>query len=713
MGDACFRLSGDAAVSGEQLRELRERCARWNRRANDFFDARARTEKARRCEWYGQSADGRVWDDLNKGETRGLFNGASDLRMRWADRVTLDKQALLIGSLALANVSISGTGAAAQKLAGNMMTLLGWMRRSMGARWLGSWMALTNWYLSDTPAAALMAVRWSRERLLGMKRMAWGDFGQLWMSRELARARDEYEKADAAARVAGWLAALEADAEGSEGVWEMAAALLAEVSGAEMREARRAVRVMAREGEAEFAAETWGAEGPELLAKRFGDDFVVPDNCMRFDGDGMWFVPEWVGLEDLETRGWDEAFVEEVKGQGPLAVLQNGMGQTVTPAGASGSSSREGQRQVVWAYVTGVDGKGRKARYVCVFGSGEGTAFGWRMLRGRAGRWPAALFVREKLGGFVLDSRGVCDLASSDQGMAKALWDGSANNALLGNTPPILAKGHSVRNQMVSPLKVIGMNVNEEFGYMRNPEYPAGSMRVADVVERMCMDYFAMPHKEADAGRVAMRQRAEVAWFLAQACDVVRLMLELAQEEASDEVLAGVTDDAGAPVNLRRADILGSFGVSLEFNADDLDTAKVIEKAKAVGSTILAMDRSQVVDTAPVVSDVLCKLFPDVGPRALRSAEAGRLGEEQDEAKNLAMIRAGVMPVMNTDGLWNYGARLEMYRRMQAENPAVFGDMAPDKLDMLQRWMAALEQQNTQFGENRAIGRTGVEGVGE
>ena len=48
------------------------------------------------------------------------------------------------------------------------------------------------------------------------------------------------------------------------------------------------------------------------------------------------------------------------------------------------------------------------------------------------------------------------------------------------------------------------------------------------------------------------------------------------------------------------------------------------------------------------------------------------------------MIRNGVMPQMDTRGLWNYEARLGMYQRMQEENPAVFQDMAPDKAEMPQ-----------------------------
>ena len=51
------------------------------------------------------------------------------------------------------------------------------------------------------------------------------------------------------------------------------------------------------------------------------------------------------------------------------------------------------------------------------------------------------------------------------------------------------------------------------------------------------------------------------------------------------------------------------------------------------------------------------------------------------------------------------------FQQLQQENPDAIAEMSPTSQEMMQRWLAALEQQNTQFGENAEIGRTGVEGV--
>jgi hypothetical protein len=90
-------------------------------------------------------------------------------------------------------------------------------------------------------------------------------------------------------------------------------------------------------------------------------------------------------------------------------------------------------------------------------------------------------------------------------------------------------------------------------------------------------------------------------------------------------------------------------------------------------------------------------------------AEADEL---RDEARNYALLRAGVMPDLDTEGNWNYGLRRQWYDALQERNPNVFTDMGEDKLLMMQEWWKGLEQQAVQFGANVQTGRTGMAGDG-
>ena len=104
-------------------------------------------------------------------------------------------------------------------------------------------------------------------------------------------------------------------------------------------------------------------------------------------------------------------------------------------------------------------------------------------------------------------------------------------------------------------------------------------------------------------------------------------------------------------------------------------------------------------------------LFPEMAGTALKSPAALMQDDVKDEEQNFVKIKAGIMPQMDTEGKWNYAARLEWHQRMQQENPDAIAEMSPASQDIYQRWIQALQQMDTQFGENAEIGKTGVRGV--
>ena len=103
--------------------------------------------------------------------------------------------------------------------------------------------------------------------------------------------------------------------------------------------------------------------------------------------------------------------------------------------------------------------------------------------------------------------------------------------------------------------------------------------------------------------------------------------------------------------------------------------------------------------------------MPGVAKASMRTPGEMAADDVKDEMQNFVQIKAGVMPQMDTEGRWNYQARLDFYRNLQEQNPAAFEEMGETSREMLQRWMEALGQQAQQFGANAEIGRTGARGV--
>lgn len=66
---------------------------------------------------------------------------------------------------------------------------------------------------------------------------------------------------------------------------------------------------------------------------------------------------------------------------------------------------------------------------------------------------------------------------------------------------------------------------------------------------------------------------------------------------------------------------------------------------------------------------------------------------------------------MDTEGRWDYAARLTFWVRLEQENPEALAEMPPAAQAFAQEWVAALHQQAAQFGENAELGRTGSEAI--
>lgn len=708
--DTVGRANGDGEVTVEALASIRQKITEWNDRASEFWDRRSSGERARFCVWEGQSDDGRLWAKNNGNKTPAPFNGASDQRIRWADAFVLDKSAVLLNALAVADIKVKATGAAAGRTARNLTVMLRWMINNMGAEWLRQWMILTSHYLADSPACALMGVRWVREERMEYKTVTGEELiGMYAAARTAAAEREGVAPTEA---LGDGVLKMRLLLEEGEGETEEAEALLMNAFGVKAKTARRIIADVQRDGESEFPVTVYGDEGPELTAMRFGEDFIIPDNCVNFERCGIWFRTEWLTRPELEAKeaedGWDAEFIRKT--------LESGSnGRPVISDALSFADEYDAKKdlyQVVYVYYTALNEDGVRAKYETVLSHADETAFGRRMMRGTRGRWPASYFQREVNNRFLLSSRGIPEIASPHQGAAKKLRDTCTDNGVVGGLPPYLAKGtNAQRNDFLGPMQKVDLRINEDLSWMNPPQYPAAAQRTEDKIGDELRDYFGEPRKDGDEQAPGLRRRAEAMWFMAQVYDVLRAMVELAQDNASDEWLAAVTDEKQGIAGLRRTDVTGRFRVQVAFNADDLDQEKVIAKAQVVAQTLNAIDRNRRIDPDPVIDVTFRSLYPDISEDSLITADKASVRELEEEARNLISIRAGVMPTMDTEGNWNYQARLQWYQELKEQNPSVFADMPPDKLAMLEEWLKALSQQAVQFGANRTVGRSGAAGV--
>jgi hypothetical protein len=688
------RIGTQIELNEDERSRLIDDLKYWHRQIIDdnMLENRESWEKAFNCEWPGMNAQG-VRKDSSE-ELAWPFEGASDQRLRWGDTIYLDFLSLVMIAISSVEVEITcGGGADAQERSRALKLLLAGLMDSLGAKGGAEIRAMIHYMLVDSPAVAALAVSWQKRVTMGVV--------ELYI--------DELEAEYAAAAVAMGAAPEQAaidfrhqlDGEADDTPlknWLVEAKKLREKDVGKVLEALR------EEGECEALVAADYTEGPEVKALRYLDDFCVPRITQDFDYASPWFRGEWVTEAQLRERvadqGWDPDWVEETLDyKGYEIFMENG--NTV-------QEDVKDLVNLVWCHMAETNERGETTRYVAVISKAEGSAFGKRVVRTRRGKWNTAFFRREVRSGNVTDSRGLAEIAAAPQGTAKSIRDMAANNAIIGSVPPIKAKGARVRNVLLQPFEVINMATNDDVTFMQPPAYPAAADKAEEKIYKDLLAFTGVSDGERD---VTERRREFVLWFLEQWRDFLILLLETAQDNASDEFIIRSTATKDVK-GVKLADVSGPFLIKLKLDPTNLDNKKLIEKVQAVAQVLSQVDRKGEVDTSEMVKHFFTMLFPEMAGTSFRSAEELQQDDINDEQANFVKIKAGVLPQMDTDGKWNYAARLQFYQQLQEENPDAIAEMSPTSQELFNRWIAALEQQNTQYGENAQIGRTGVEGVG-
>ena len=365
---------------------------------------------------------------------------------------------------------------------------------------------------------------------------------------------------------------------------------------------------------------------------------------------------------------------------------------------------------LVWCHTVEEGEDGALARWQTVLCAAPGlTACGRELVRGRRGRFPAVLLARERNGESLLASRGIAELAGAACDLAKKLADVGSDNAIIGGLPPAIVKGADT-NVTLNPLAVINLRPSSEIRFLQPPAYPAQGNNEVKRLRDDLFDYFGMQTQQGDPESVAIRRRSRMAGVLDGLRELLAALLSVTQANASDGLLAQILGRDAALPGLRE-DIEGHYALQLEVNVDDLIAKSVIDKVQAFGQILGPMDRQRQVDTAPILRAAVRALFPDVGDEALRTLQASKTRDLQDEQANFVAIKAGLRPQMDVEGNWDYAARLAFWQRLTQENPAALDDMAPEARAFAEEWVAALRQQADQFGPNAELGKTGSPAV--
>ena len=721
---------GDSEVSPEDLQEYQQAVKDVVLNVANYNMFRGSGYKNRYNLWQGQNDEG-----TKKGAVKGKeafpYEGSADSRVWLVDTIIEEMIDLCMTALLRAQIECEPVGGAADPDKARKATvLLQWAVGRMGHKWLDQHEILLNYMFQDTPAVALMRFGWHSEPVIEMDTMTRDQLIERWMGTQ-AKVQDpqEDQQRQEEQKMALQMA-LDTPAGVSQEMDEfLESAIMTALEGIKPGRANKIADQLRKGEEAEYPRVTSRIGHASMVARRFGEDFFVPEFCREFE-DYMWFETEWLSGSELRAKAktgeWDKEFVNDVlSAEGVPAFPMWSYNYGYNGDDDKTQDLHKGEYQVVYVWHLSTNDDGVRGRYCCIMHErSKKTAYGRRLYREGASRWPAVMHRRESLDNYILNSRSVGDIAGPTQWLLKYMTDNNWNNADVSALPPIVSSGFSNKGDVVmSKLGHIPLDrPGSEVKFLNPPAFPASGMQMMDRLQAEQDHRWKRRAKEIDQGAIQTREERIVGKFLSSVGEELGILFDIVMHNMSDEDLQMIHEE-GRPIAETMEEIEGRYDVRVRFNPMELDQEKMTKLFKVFLPAIKNMAPDPSIDLGEINRAVVRMAFPNL-PAAVRPKNAGIDKEMRDEQHNLMLIRAGMMPAMDDSGKWNYQARADMYDKMEAQNqqvpapwnpqtqiPQVWADMGPDKYGKLLTWREALTKMAEQYGANAQIGRSMVKGA--
>ena len=696
----------------EMLSSLRAEIDRLVLRCSYFADQRYRNEVLRYNQWDGNRLDGRNWSPNAE-----HFPGQSDQSVWMIDSIINERVQQSIIALSRAQIRCEPRGLGADAAKANKWTIiLRWLVGRMGAKWFDEHVKLWNYEDTDTPAVALMRVYWRTDMGLEMKTLTAEEIAQQWASeyvQQMQGAGQEVAQAQVNDLMLQFLGFMMDDGSDKAAVADMVSKMFPRLNP---KRAKKIATQVSKTGTAEFPLPIVAFDGPEISARRFAQDFFVPDSCADFNDCQCWFEVEWIGGTELRARektmGWSKEFIEEVEKHRGEAVFPDAFTQYPSWFANYTPMLHDNEYQVIWAHFQATSEDGVPARYYAVLGyTSHITAFGMRLDDGPPNKWPAVFHRRETVDRFALNSRGIPEIVGPEQSTIKRLRDTQIDSAEIAALPPFTTNdGRGSEDVFLGALKHIALQrPGSEAKFLQPPQPPVEARNVAGEISRDVAGYWGRKNEQTDPNMLAMRQEFDVLMRLSRVEDELQLILDLAKIHLPDDMLVNIVGPDKMPVARSREELAGQYDVRIVFDPAQMDYERVTAIINALPA-IKQLDPGNTIDMTPAAQYGLRALLPQLAEEAIRPADVGTAKEEGEAKNHLILMRNGMQVPVDESGAWNYELRIKTIENALQSDPDL-NSIPPAYLQNISAYIEALKFQYQQHVINKQTGRQGAKGA--
>ena len=658
-------------------------------------------DNIRFCRWSGQTDDGKKWSKWREeGNPAWPFEGASDVRLRLVDSTCNELSALLVTAYQRADINTQAGNLQDLQLSSVANSLMHWVRDNKMANELRKEAELAAQYALQYGWTAFY-VGWeqhiskrpqsiSLEQIMGLAQQAGSEqLAQLPML--------IMEQPDVAASI-------------------VQAAL-----GIDLSECKRMVKELSETGETSYDEEYVSRNLPTVQALKPWDEIIFPPETADLQRSRVIFRRTWMSevelREKITTDGWDPDWVERALQQiGKSSTLYNINLLPTTTMLVYNGVNYNNMVEVVYAYQKSLDGKA-PCIYYTVFcpqaaSNRREDDASWAIyekLDYAHGEYPFVEFRREQLRRAIADSRGIPELAMTDQDEIKAQHDSIRDYTAFATLPPIKVVKRIGAINKVGPGVQLPVTQRDDYTWMEPPaREPSTAFNLIKSVEMRHCAYFGVSHELVNPVRTQTLQQLLVNNWLMSWRGVFRQVFALCSQFLSPEEIAAITGGFQIPQNLSA--IHNEFDINIRFDVNDMNPDYIDKKIQFL-QTISQMDVGGAIDKNALTRMMLQAVAPEVANQLIVNQAQASQQMYKDVQSDIANMLLGNEAIY-TENDPAAQTKMQFVQDIMSKNPKAQSALQQDEnfKALFENYvkniqMSLMQQQNAQ------IGRMGVNQV--
>lgn len=665
----------------------------------------AENDDIRLARWAGQTDDGKKHsEDRMNGDGAFPFEGASDVRCRLVDRTINDLVSMMVTTFDRCQIKVKGTEFSDSENSATANVLMSWLLESRIRSEVRKEAELLAQYGTQYGWAGLHVI-WEQEMGTRYQNIRMDDL--VVMVQQAVQQNPEAAIKDLPAAIMA--------PEQEDYAVDLIMQYLKTVNP---KDVKKAVRELRKDGNANIPETFISKNQPLIVALKPYDEISFPPETIEIQKARVVFRRTYVNEVELRSmaqmEGWSDSFVQQAVN---CAGMQSQFNDpNLLPAAALINfqvSRQDNLIELVYAYSRLIDENGIQGIYQTIFcpqsGNEEYASHG--LLGYAHNKYPFVIYRRERTRRAIMESRGVPEIAQTDQEEIKAQHDAIRDRTAFTTLPPILVKKRLGGINRIAPGVHLPVTSADDYKFMPTPTGDAGTaFNLIDRVEMNHASYFGLPHPNIMPQKTQTTQQFIINNWLDVWSESFAMVFSLMLQYMQPEEIESIT---GKPLPQNMSTVSNMFDFQVKYDVRELDTNFVIEKLKAITQFVLPLDAGGVIDKNKLVKAAVEAIDPDKAKELIiNTGTASQLLYKNIQSDLGLMMLGNEAQYVENDP--SAATKMQYLQDIMGKNPKAQQSMQQDPhfRAMLENYMKNLQMSISQQ-QNKQIGRTGVTPVAE